>query len=116
MLWHNRRLGVGVMAIVGALSGVLMAFGMPRGAVTATQALALMGTGAVVGLIAGVVMHSRWALVLAPVAHVVGFELGRVGAHAPTVDAIPGRATASSWTVGRRRLAAPAGATTSTAT
>lgn len=61
---------------------------MPRGPVTAAQALALMGTGIVVGLAAGFILHSRWAMVLVPAVHVGTFELGRLGAHGPTVDGV----------------------------
>ena len=44
--------------------------------------------GLAVGLIAGLVMRSRWALLLAPLAYVVAIELARRGLAGPTVGAI----------------------------
>jgi pimeloyl-ACP methyl ester carboxylesterase len=47
-----------------------------------------MVLGAGVGLLAGFVLRSRWAMVLAPVAFVAAFELVRVDAGGATVDEI----------------------------
>ncbi|GAA4472707.1 alpha/beta fold hydrolase [Phytohabitans houttuyneae] len=62
---------------VGVLSGVLSAASMPRGPVTRGQALVLLAGLLVAGVAAGVLLRSRWAVPLAPVAHLVGFEVTR---------------------------------------
>ncbi len=71
-----------------ALLGVLVALTMPRGPATAVQALVVMGSSIAVGLLAGLVMRSRWAMLLAPIAYIVAIELARLNAVGPTVDAI----------------------------
>jgi len=80
-------LGVAVAAGIPALAGLLVALAMPRGPVTAAQALGVMAAGLAVGIASGAALRSRWAMVLAPVAYAVVFELGRVGASGPLVDA-----------------------------
>ena len=78
-------------------AGAVLAFAlasawlMPRGPVTAPEALATMAAALAVGLVAGAATGSRWALVLVPAAFVAVFEVARMGAWGPTVDA-PGSA------------------------
>ncbi|HEX5414923.1 MAG TPA: alpha/beta fold hydrolase, partial [Chloroflexota bacterium] len=43
---------------------------------------------ALIGFFAGFLMRSRWAMLLAPVAQIVVFEITRLGASGPTVDGI----------------------------
>src|SRR5687768_8518645 len=62
---------------IAALSGGVAALAMPRGPVTAGQALSLMAGSLIVGAAAGGAMRSRWAMLLAPAAHLAAFELGR---------------------------------------
>ena len=71
-----------------ALSGLCVGLVMPRGPVTSGQALILLAVGVVVGFASGLVLRSRWAMPLAPFAHVAAFELTRLGESGPTVDAI----------------------------
>ena len=87
-LWQNRRAGVAVVLGLSALTGLAVAFSMPRGPATASQALAVMLVGLGTGLLAGLVLPSRWAMLLAPCAHVLAIEIGRIGVDGPTVDAI----------------------------
>lgn len=47
-----------------------------------------MAVGLGVGLVAGLTLRSRWALLLAPAAHVAAIELTRLPVAGPTVDAI----------------------------
>jgi len=78
------------LAIAGAsvlAFALLSALFTPRGPVTAQQALVTMVVALAVGLIVSAVTGSRWALVLAPVAFAAVFELARMGAWGPTVDA-----------------------------
>jgi pimeloyl-ACP methyl ester carboxylesterase len=76
-----------------AAAGFVLAFAlasawlMPRGPVTTTEALVTMAVALVVGLVVGAATGSRWALLLAPAAFVAVFELARIGAWGPTVDA-----------------------------
>ena len=66
---------------------LLSALFTPRGPVTARQALVTMVVALAVGLIVAAATGSRWALVLAPAAFLAVFELARMGAWGPTVDA-----------------------------
>ncbi len=79
-----------ILGAVGipALAGLTMAFAMPRGPVTSGQALLLMAIGLASGVVAGVLVRSRWALLFAPAANVMAFELARADAVGPTVDGI----------------------------
>lgn len=87
-VWQDWRAGAGVAAGVAALAALVTGWWMPRGPMTTAQALAAAILGASVGLVAGVVMRSRWAMLLTPVVFVVVFELVRIGSDGPTVDAI----------------------------
>jgi pimeloyl-ACP methyl ester carboxylesterase len=73
---------------IAALTGLCIGLAMPRGPVTSAQALVLLVVGILVGFATGLIVRSRWALLLAPVAQIVVFELVRVGASGPTVDRI----------------------------
>jgi proline iminopeptidase len=73
--------------------GTVLAFALasayltPRGPVTSAQALATMGIALAVGFAVAALTGSRWSLAVAPVAFVAVFELARMGAWGPTVDA-----------------------------
>lgn len=82
--WARLTLSVAVPALAGALVAVTM----PRGPATSAQALAVMALGLAVGVTAGFILRSRWALLLAPVAHVVAIELVRLPVVGPTVDGV----------------------------
>jgi pimeloyl-ACP methyl ester carboxylesterase len=79
---------VTVVVVVAALSGALVGLLMPRGPLTSAQALVLLSLGGAVGFAAGFTLASRWAQLLAPLLHIGGFELARLGASGPTVDGI----------------------------
>lgn len=80
------RLGLAVAA--AALFGLLTGWWTPRGPVTAPQALATMGVSLLVGAFAGLVMRTRWAMLLAPAVFVAVFELVRINTVGPLVDGI----------------------------
>lgn len=88
LLWADRRWALAAAAGIPVVTGLLVGAVMPRGPVTAGQALGVILLGAVVGFATGVALRSRWAMLLAPVAHVAAFELARLGAQGPTVDRI----------------------------
>lgn len=87
-----------LLLAAGALTGwgLLAAWWTPRGPVTTAQALTAMAVGLLLGGVAGLVLRSRWAMLLAPVFFVIVFELARLGTvgltaggpHASTYGAI----------------------------
>lgn len=87
-LGQRRWLSPLIAAVPAALLGAITALIMPRGPATAGQALAVMGSGLLVGLLVGWVLRRRWAILLAPAAYIVAVELARLDAVGPTVDAI----------------------------
>lgn len=87
-LWQHRWFSLVVTIGIAALLGVLISLTMPRGPATAVQALVVMGSSLAVGLLAGLLMRSRWTMLLAPIAYIAAIELVRMNAVGPTVDAI----------------------------
>jgi hypothetical protein len=73
-----------VVTTVAALSGLGIGLAMPRGPVSVGQSMALLVVSALVGFLAGFVLRSRWAMLLAPAAQILVFELTRLGASGPT--------------------------------
>jgi proline iminopeptidase len=88
LLWQHRWWSLIITVGVTALLGVLIALTMPRGPATAVQALIVIASSLAVGLVAGLLMRSRWAMLLAPLAYIAAVELARLSAVGPTVDAI----------------------------
>jgi pimeloyl-ACP methyl ester carboxylesterase len=74
------------VAGAAALSGLLAGWLVPRGPTTAMQALVLMIGAAALGWVAGALLGSRWAMALAPAAHVLMFELVRLRVAGASVD------------------------------
>lgn len=87
-LWADRRLGALAAMAVGATLAVVSSVPMPRGPVTTEQALVAMATALLAGVVAGYLMRSRWAVVLAPLAYVVAYELARPGIEGASLGAI----------------------------
>ncbi len=85
--WTDRRVGLSLAAAGGATWGLVASWWTPRSPLTTSQAIWSIVLSLVVGVIAGVVSRSRWAMLVAPVAFVALFEIGRVGLDGPTVDA-----------------------------
>jgi proline iminopeptidase len=89
-LWRSRvaafSAAIGASAVVGASIGLTM----PRFPATASQALIVMTAGAGPGLVVGLAMRSRWAMLLAPLVSVLPFQVGRVATnvHGPTIDRV----------------------------
>lgn len=88
LISSHRTIAFVVAIVLPLVSGWLVALTMPRGPVTAPQALSLMLVGLGVGFLVGFILQSRWAMALAPLVHVVAFEIGRIGVFGPTVSAI----------------------------
>ena len=86
--WNDWQVGVvGALMLVGA-AAMVMAWLMPRGPVSSTDALVAIAVSLIVGGAAGVVIGSRWSVLLAPIGFAIVFELARIGAAGPTVDMI----------------------------
>jgi hypothetical protein len=96
--WGDRRITLPAAATLGAVSGVLAAALLPRGPTTGPQALALLTGVLLVGATAGLLLRSRWSLLLAPLAHLAGFEVARA-----TIVDVPG------WCLGRSSWTPPRG-------
>jgi pimeloyl-ACP methyl ester carboxylesterase len=75
----NRLVGAAVTFGLGVAAAGFTSVPMPRGPVTATEGVLVVASSLVVGLVAGFVMRSRWAMVLAPLGYAVGYELARLG-------------------------------------
>ena len=77
------------LALVPAvLAGVALGLVMPRGPMTTGQSVTALLVALAVGGAAGWLLCSRWAAALAPVTFAGVFELVRLGADGPSVDAI----------------------------
>jgi len=88
LLWRDRRIAAAIATAAALLLGFAIAHVMPRGPATATQALIVMVTSFAVGGVAGLVMRSRWAMLLATIAYMIAIEIERLDIIGPTVDAI----------------------------
>ena len=79
---------VGLAVAAPASYGLIAGWWTPRGPVTTSQALAAMVLGLAVGVAAGWVMRSRWAMLLSLLVFVAVFQVMRLGAVGPTVDGV----------------------------
>ena len=82
---RTRTLGAGAVAGTAA---VVAGWLVPRGPVTTGEALTALLAAVGVGLAAGWMMRSRWAMLLAPAVFMVVFEAARLRVDGPTVDGI----------------------------
>jgi pimeloyl-ACP methyl ester carboxylesterase len=73
--------------VLAAAWGIVAARWTPRGPLTNPQALWSIGISAAIGVAAGWVSRSRWAMLTAPAGFVVALELARIGVQGPSVDA-----------------------------
>ena len=87
-MWGHRWLGVAAAVGLGALTALVSSVPMPRGPVTGGQALVVIGVSLLIGAAAGYLMRSRWALVLAPLAYIVAYELARLGIAGASLEAV----------------------------
>jgi proline iminopeptidase len=92
-LWRDRRLAAAGTAGSVAVVGLCVGWWTPRGPMTTSQALASIAISGAVGLAAGFVQRSRWAMLVAPLGFALAFEAARLGSDGPTVDAIRLRST-----------------------
>ncbi len=87
VMFHRYRwAGMAVTAAVGMLAGWLTGMFMPRGPITPVGVVVAMTVGFAVGGVAGFVLKSRWAILVAPLIFVAVFEITRISAVGPSVD------------------------------
>ncbi|MBM3187456.1 MAG: alpha/beta hydrolase [Chloroflexi bacterium] len=86
--WSDWRIGPAVAVGMAAGAGLISAWLTPRGPITTFQALVSMAAALVIGVAVGLVMGSRWSMLVTPAVFVVVFELARLGVDGPTVDGI----------------------------
>jgi proline iminopeptidase len=87
-LWGHPGTRITAAAGAAVTSGFIAAVIMPRGPVTSTEALLLMGLGLLTGIAGGFILRSRWASLLCPIVYLAAFEVARMGETGATVDSI----------------------------
>lgn len=84
----RRRTRLAVAVLPPLVWGLLAGLWTPRGPLTTAQALATLVLSLLVGVAAGYLARSRWAMLLTPVVFVLVFEAVRAPLDGPTVDGI----------------------------
>ncbi len=87
-VWVDRRFGLVAAIGLALVWGLVAAWWMPRGPLTTGEALGSMVSSLAVGIAAGLLLRSRWAMLLTPIAFAVAFEVGRLAVSGPMVDGI----------------------------
>lgn len=78
------RVSLGVALAVSAASACAVL--LPRGPITANEALLAMPVAVLVGAVAGALVRRRFAVLLVPAAFVAVLEVAQIGLAGPTVD------------------------------
>ncbi len=86
--WRQPRFAVVIGIGVAALWGLVAGWWTPRGPLTSGEALWSMAISLCVGVVAGVTLRSRWAMLSTPIVFAAVFELIRLDLDGPTVDGI----------------------------
>jgi proline iminopeptidase len=87
-IWRDRRIGVSTGFGLAVTWGGVAGWWTPRGPLTTADALGSMAISLVVGIVTGIVLRSRWAMLTMPVSFLVAFELARLGSEGPSVDGV----------------------------
>ncbi len=87
-LWRNWKVGAAVGVASSASWGIIAGWWTPRGPLTSGEALWSIALSLVVGALSGLVLRSRWAMLVAPVSFAAAFEFIRLDTDGPTVDGI----------------------------
>lgn len=87
-VWADRRRAWALALLVAGGYGLLAGWWTPRGPLSTFEGLSAMGLGLVVGCVAGLLLRTRWAMLVAPLAFAAAVELARLGVSGPTVDGI----------------------------
>lgn len=84
----DRRQAWSVALLAAGGYGVIAGWWMPRGPLSPLEGLSSMALGLLVGIVAGLLLRTRWAMLVAPATFAVVFELVRSAISGPTVDGI----------------------------
>ncbi|MGZ5404096.1 MAG: alpha/beta fold hydrolase [Nocardioides sp.] len=84
----DKRLAWSLALLATAGYGLLAGWWTPRGPMSTFEGLSAMGLGLLVGGVAGLLLRTRWAMLVAPLTFAIAFELARLGVSGPTVDGI----------------------------
>jgi pimeloyl-ACP methyl ester carboxylesterase len=87
-VWRSRGPRIAAAVAIVGVDALLTGWLTPRGATTAGLALAAIGVSVLVGAVTGLLVRSRWAMLLAPLGFAGLFELTRMGTAGPLVDGI----------------------------
>ena len=88
VVWADKRRAWALTLVAAVGYGLLAGWWTPRGPMSAFEGLSAMGLGLLVGWVAGLLLRTRWAMLVAPLAFATAFELARLGIDGPTVDGI----------------------------
>jgi hypothetical protein len=91
LTWQQLGLGIVVITTLAVLVGLLVASIILRGPITTRQALSVI-ISPVTGIVAGLLLRSKWAMLLGLLIYGAAFELGRMDTSGPLVD-MPGLGT-----------------------
>jgi ABC-2 type transport system permease protein len=99
----DRRLAWSLALFATVGYGLLAGWWTPRGPMSTLEGLSAMGLGLIVGCVAGLLLRTRWAMLVAPLTFAMVFELARLAVSGPTVDGIHLTSTYGimAFTVGR---------------
>jgi pimeloyl-ACP methyl ester carboxylesterase len=86
-VWANRWRGAAAAVGLGAATALVSSMPMPRGPVTGGQGLIVIAVSLLIGIAAGYLMRSRWAMLLAPLAYIAAYELARIGIAGASLEA-----------------------------
>ncbi len=87
-VWRDWRIGAAATVGVAASWGLMAGLWTPRGPLTTGQAIWSIVISLFLGSIGGLMMRSRWALLVAPITFGAVFELTRIGTDGPTVNTL----------------------------
>jgi proline iminopeptidase len=88
MSWKDGHMGLVIGCLIAVFAGVLVALVFPRGPVTQPEALIVLAGSVIVGVLAGLLTNSRWAMLLVPAVHVLALEIFKPHLLGPTVGAL----------------------------
>ena len=90
--WVSTRfghwIGLGLAVALAGGAALISAWLTPRGPATTPEALVSMVAAIAVGVGGGLVMRSRWAMLVCPIVFLLVYEFARAGTTGPTVDRI----------------------------
>ena len=88
MVQVDRRVAVSAGVLLAAVWGVTAGLWTPRGPLTTSTAVWSIVISLVVGGLAGLLLNSRWAMLVVPAVFAVVFEITRMGVDGPMVDGL----------------------------